>query len=357
MEAHEVTIEEDPALWRGIFPARRELLARICACFRYSRGHLELGTLTFTNPNLNLVRTLDGRWNVESWLPAPPSSIAAGSSSKARPTARLRKIEIEGGRINLRRGADVRPFALENVKGFLEQESPGRWRISLSAQPLRSTVQLQEAGTLRLVGTIAGTSARLQPAQLALTWSDASLADASRLLFGNDKGVRGGLAVASECKHRAKSRVRIAGSRARWVFTLGAALSNLHRWDLTSRADDPPISVRADGYWQPGDPDLTVRQVLVEGEHSKIVAEGGVDWRTNITPFFTVAPSDVSWSDLLAFYRAFSPGLDTGLTADGNRAPERQSPRLAGHFHGLDRAIGRRSITTWRRIVAGAFEI
>ena len=178
-------------------------------------------------------------------------------------------------------------------------------------------MQLQEAGTLRLVGAIAGTSSRLQPAQLALTWSDASLADAfSRLLFGNDAGVRGGLQLQVNASTEPNPGSD-AGSRARWVFTIGAALSNLHRWDLTSGSDDPPISFRADGYWQPGDPDLTVRQVLVEGEHSKIIAEGGVDWRTNITPFFTVAPSDVSWSDLLAFYRAFSRGSDAGLTADG----------------------------------------
>ncbi|HXN64371.1 MAG TPA: AsmA family protein [Candidatus Acidoferrales bacterium] len=314
VEAHEVTIQEDPRFGAEYF-LRAEAVGANLRPLSLLEGHLELGTLTFTNPNLNLVRTPDGRWNVESWLPAPPPSMA-GATAKVQTIARLHKIEIDGGRINLRRGVDVRPFALENVKGFVEQESPGRWRISLSAQPLRSTVQLQESGTLRLVGTIAGTSARLQPAQLALTWSDAALADASRLLFGNDKGVRGTLQLQVSANTEPNTG-SAAGARARWVFTLGAALSNLHRWDLTSRADDPSISVRADGYWQPGDPDLTVRQFLVEGEHSKIVAEGGVDWRTNITPFFTVAPSDVSWSDLLAFYRAFSPGLDTALTAEG----------------------------------------
>jgi hypothetical protein len=330
IEAQEVTISEDPRFGQDYFLRAESVDANLRLASLLAL-RLELGTLKFKNPSLNLVRTSEGKWNVESWLPAPQGqALAPTAGSKtaqgALPIAHLRKIEIDGGRINVKRGVDVRPFALADVHGSIQQESPNRWRIALSAQPLRATVHLQEAGTVRLEGDIAGTSARLQPAQLALTWSDASVADALRLLAGSDSGVRGGLQLQFTA-HTEPNLASGAGAPARWVFTLGAALSGLHRWDLSSRADDPPVSIRANGSWQAGAPELAVNQLLIEGEHSKIVAAGSVDWRTAITPSLTISPSNVSWSDLLAVYRAFWPGLDDGLTADG-------LVRVSGSLHG-----------------------
>ena len=60
---------------------------------------------------------------------------------------------------------------------------------------MRAGVELQDIGTMRLRGSVAGTTARLQPADLALTWRAASLADTLRLITQNDYGLRGELAV------------------------------------------------------------------------------------------------------------------------------------------------------------------
>ena len=78
-----------------------------------------------------------------------------------------------------------------DVTGYLNQESAGRWSFDLEAHPMRVAVVLQRSGTLRLRGTIGGASARLQPADLRLSWDSASVADAARLARGTDYGLRG----------------------------------------------------------------------------------------------------------------------------------------------------------------------
>src|SRR2546427_8785724 len=42
--------------------------------------------------------------------------------------------------------------------------------LDLQAHPMRAAVVLQRSGTLRVRGTIGGTSARLRPADLRLSW-------------------------------------------------------------------------------------------------------------------------------------------------------------------------------------------
>ena len=102
---------------------------------------------------------------------------------------------MDGGRINFKQGDNKSPFALVDVSGRVEQNGAGRWQLDLEARPMRAGVELQDIGTLRLRGSIAGTTARLQPAELNLTWRAASLADALRLVRQDDYGMRGQLAV------------------------------------------------------------------------------------------------------------------------------------------------------------------
>ena len=45
---------------------------------------------------------------------------------------------MDGGRINLKRGAEKHPFALVEVSGNIEQQGEGRWRMDLEAQPARA---------------------------------------------------------------------------------------------------------------------------------------------------------------------------------------------------------------------------
>jgi uncharacterized protein involved in outer membrane biogenesis len=319
--ANRVTISDDPRFGHEYFLRAQSIVASPRWSSLFS-GRLEVGTLELSQPSLNLVRNDDGRWNVESWLPSPASLKPASNSTAARSprAAQLSRIEIDSGRINFSRGADRRPFALEELTGSIEQESAGRWRVALAARPSRATVHLQESGTLSLAGIIAGTSARLHPADLSLTWSDASLADALRLAIGNDPGVRGEFALQLNAHTEPEMAPQISSATsapARWNISLGAQVSGLHRWDMAARSDNPSANIVAEAEWDTGSPQITLRNLSLAAPHSKIEATGAVGWSAGINPDVHVTSSGISIEDIFAWYRSFQPGVADGLTAEG----------------------------------------
>jgi uncharacterized protein involved in outer membrane biogenesis len=321
--AERVTIGEDPRFGHEYFLRAESIVAspRWRSLFA---ARLELGTLELSHPSLNLVRNPDGRWNVESWLPpsAVRTSQVSSTSHSTRVAAQLSRIEIDTGRINFSRGIDRRPFALEDLTGSIEQESPGRWRIALVAHPLRATVHLQNSGTLSVAGIIAGTSARLHPADVTITWSNASLADALRLALGNDPGVRGdfGLQVKAHTEVASASDASLAGSAtvpARWNISASARVTGLHRWDMPARPDNPAVNVAAEAEWNAGASQITLRKLSVEAPHSRIDGNATVTWSSEIIPDVRLNSSGIAFEDLFAWYRAFQPGVAEGLSVAG----------------------------------------
>ncbi|MGH9765690.1 MAG: AsmA family protein, partial [Blastocatellia bacterium] len=153
LEAESVTVAEDPRFGHEYFLRAQSLGVRL----RWPsllRGHLELGTLSLSQPNLNLVRNASGDWNLAEWLPRPPDSLASptpyGPVRAPGHVLRFRRIDIEDGRINFKHGNEKLPFAFTNVGGYVDAESPGRWQLNLEAVPSRAAVAVQHAGTLHL---------------------------------------------------------------------------------------------------------------------------------------------------------------------------------------------------------------
>src|SRR5689334_19720013 len=172
LSANNVTVGEDPAFGHEYF-LRAEQLSAGLRLRGLLRGHFEFGTMLLAKPNLILVRNQEGRWNLERWLPPAKSDVpqpprSYGPSSPIAPVNRLEKIEFDEGRINFKTGDDKLPFAFTSVSGSVEQISSGRWQLRLEAQPWRSGVSLQSTGTIKVQGDVAGTSARLQPAEISL---------------------------------------------------------------------------------------------------------------------------------------------------------------------------------------------
>src|SRR6516164_1400516 len=146
LDAEGVTIGEDPAFGHEYF-LRAE---RMKASFRWLGllgGHFEFGTMSLTRPSLILVRTAEGRWNLERWLPpAKPNgafaAAVAGPQLPSESTHHLQKIEFDDGRINFKQGDEKKPFAFTKVSGNVEQVSPGRWELRLEAQPWRNLLDV-----------------------------------------------------------------------------------------------------------------------------------------------------------------------------------------------------------------------
>jgi hypothetical protein len=316
LDANSVTIGEDPAFGHEYF-LRAEQLSAGVSWTGLSRGHFEFGTLSLTKPSLILVHNAEGRWNLERWLPPTPSNLYPSARSYGPPSPvavvnRLEKIEFDEGRINFKAGDDKLPFAFTNVSGSVEQISPGRWQLQLAAQPWRSGVSLQSAGTIRVLGDVAGTSTRLQPAEITLHWSDASLADVFRLFRGQDYGVRGVFALDAT----AKSGAAKEDGPGDWKFSLEGRTLQIHRWNLTERADNPRLNATVRGRWNVGVGSLVAEEIAVEGPRSNLrgmfrLAGGSVP-----SMELRLDSMGIQASDLLAWYRAFHPDVVEGLTAE-----------------------------------------
>ncbi|HEY6943892.1 MAG TPA: AsmA family protein [Candidatus Acidoferrum sp.] len=314
--AYEVTVSEDPAFGYEYFLRAEHLSAGL----RWSgllRGHFEFGTLSFSKPSLILVRNFHGRWNLERWL--PPAKAASsqttpiyGPPSPAPPVNHLQRIKFDEGRINFKDQDEKLPFAFTGVSGSVDQVSPGRWELQLEAQPWRSGVLLQSTGTIRARGDLAGTSARLQPAQIALHWSEASLADVFRLLHGQDYGLRGVFTLDAT----AKSTAAVDDGPGDWTYALQARARQIHRWDLTERADNPALNLNASGRWNVGTGTLLAEQFSVEGLRSNLRGKFRYASESAAPMELRLDSMGIQASDLLAWYRAFHPDVAEGVTTN-----------------------------------------
>jgi hypothetical protein len=316
-----VTVGEDPAFGNEYF-LRAENLTAGLRWMGLARGHFEFGTLSLSRPSLILVRNAQGRWNLERWLPPPKVSGATsarvyGPPAAVAPANRLQKIEFDDGRISFKTVDEKRSFAFISVSGSVEQTSPGRWQLQLEAQPWRSGVTLQSTGTLQVRGHLAGTSARLQPAQITLHWGQVSLADLFRLLRGQDYGVRGIFELDGTAKSGvAAEQPGAATQPGEWTFSLEAHAEQIHRWDLTERPDNPRWNARLKGRWNVAGSSVVADEMILESPKSNL--RGTASFSSNASPVMEVRvdSTGIQAADLLAWYRAFHPDVDEGVTAD-----------------------------------------
>src|ERR1700756_1815718 len=321
LDAELVSIAEDPAFGNEYF-LRAE---RLTAGWRWSgllRGRFEFGTLALTRPSLVLVRNEQGEWNLERWLPPAKSTLGAGSrfyGPRLQETAsnRLQKINIDDGRINFKIGDEKLPFAFLGVSGSVEQVSSGRWQLQLEAQPWRSGVTLQSTGTLLVRGDVAGTSARLQPAEVYVHWGKVSLADLFRLLRGQDYGVRGVFALDGTAKSGAAGGAANADVQpGDWSFSVQARAAQIHRWDLTERADNPAANVNLEGRWNTGMRNISAERLVVETARSNLRGSARFVMDTPAAWEVRLDSAGVQAADLLAWYRAFDPNVNEALAAE-----------------------------------------
>jgi hypothetical protein len=322
LEAYAISVGEDPAFGHEYF-LRAD---RLSAGLRWTgllRGRFELGTLRLERPSLILVRNAEGRWNLERWLPTTTTStdsrVASTSphGSQATPAHLLQKLQISDGRANFKIGDDKTSFAFNQVEGSVEQTAPGRWRLDLKAEPWRSGVPLQLAGTVRISGDVAGTSARLQPARLKMTWQKCSLADVFRLIGGQDYGVRGLFSAEATAE---SGGPEVAGTKnaapGDWLFTVQARASEIHRWDLTERSDNPRAGVRMTGRWNPGAGLVNADDVVVESPRSNLRGTAAFRSIANSGVEIHVDSAGIVAADLLDWYRAFRPDVNDEIRAN-----------------------------------------
>jgi hypothetical protein len=321
LDADQVTIGEDPSFGNEYFLRAEHLSAGL----RWSglfRGHFEFGTLSLSRPSLILVRNREGRWNLERWL--PPAKLSAmstvsvyGPQTAVTPANRLSRIDIDDGRINFKIVDEKLSFAFTGVSGAVEQVSPGRWQLQLEAQPWRSGASLQSAGTVFVRGDVAGTSARLQPAEIHVHWDKASLADLLRLFRGRDYGVRGLFALDATAKSGGVDSKDPANSQlGYWSYTLKARATQIHRWDLTERSDNPSMNVNLLGRLSVTSGKAVADRIIVETSKSNLRGTALAAISADPSWAIHLDSAGVQASDILAWYRAFQPDVDDAISVD-----------------------------------------
>jgi AsmA family len=316
LDAERITVGEDPAFGNEYF-LRADRLTAGLRWTGFLRGRFEFGTLSLSRPSLILVRNAEGRWNLERWLPPAKTNARSYGPTVITAANRLYRIHIDDGRINFKIGDEKLPFAFTGVSGIVEQISAGRWQLQLAAEPWRSGASLQSAGTVRVMGDVAGTSARLQPAEIRVHWERGSLADLLRLFRGRDYGVRGAFALDATAKSGISDHATAAaGSPGDWSYSIQARAAQIHRWDLNERSDNPRLNVSVLGWLNVASGDVRATRIVVETAKSNLRGTARASIRRE--PFWEVAvdSAGVQAADVLAWFRAFQPGIDDGLAVD-----------------------------------------
>jgi hypothetical protein len=232
------------------------------------------------------------------------------------PANHLTRINIDDGRVNFKIVDEKLPFALTNVSGVVEQLTPGRWQLQLAAAPWRSGEALQTAGTVSVRGDVAGTSARLRPAEFHLHWSDGSLADLLRLFRGRDYGIRGEFALDATAKSGTGPVASESAPYGDWSFEMQARATEIHRWDLTERSDNPRMNVSLEGLLNVATGKAIAQRILVETAKSNLRGTATAMISANPSWEIHLDSAGVQGADLLNWYRAFQPDVDDTLTVN-----------------------------------------
>jgi len=185
--------------------------------------------------------------------------------------------------------------------------------LRLKAEPWRSGTLLQAAGTLLVRGDLAGTSARLQPAEIRVHWGEVSLADLLRLVRGQDYGLRGDVTVDAV----ARSGAAGGSPSGEWSFHIEARSQRIHRWDLTERRDNPAVNVLLDGRWNVAGSEVRVAPLVVEGPHSNVRGEAVLSLSARPGMQLRLDSAGIQMADVLAWVRGFHANVAEETAAEG----------------------------------------
>jgi hypothetical protein len=190
---HNLSVGEDPAYGAEPVMTAETVTAGLRASTLW-HARVEIATLRFDAPSVNLVRNPNGKWNFESLLRNSPALHLHGASTAQKSGGRLPfpYIEATEARINFKFGAEKLPFSLERANLAVWKESTREWRVRIRANPVRTDLTSEDAGQIRGEGTLTtGGPLMNAPVRASLEWRRVQLGEISRLLYGADNGWRG----------------------------------------------------------------------------------------------------------------------------------------------------------------------
>jgi len=209
---------------------------------RLSFAHIRL-----QHPNINLVRRLEGGWNVERLLllltaapPIPtgarhPAALQGSFASSSTPmTGALPDLEVEDGRVNFKVGDNKKPLAITGLRAQLSFD-PVRssLRFRLEGFPARMDLSLPTPGAVEVAGEWTPGQDLHGPLDIVVRARDALVYDWAPLVTGYNTGLYGVM----------NTELRVTGSIRSLNFDGRSRLSELHRWEQIPPSDSMPWTI------------------------------------------------------------------------------------------------------------------
>ena len=272
------------------------------------RGRLEIGTLSLDNPSLNLVRRSDGHWNLEELIQRT-SQVSSAPTGARRPEARPRfpYIEATGGRINFKLGQVKKAFSFTDADFALWRQSESEWGVRLRARPMRTDLALSDTGLLRVDGRFqSAPQLRDTPVTLKVDFSKGQLGQISKLIYGRDRGWRGGTAITAS----------LTGTPAALSVVLDASIDDFRRYDIALGESLRVLIHCTGGYSTIGDSlhDLVCDSPMKPGLLR--ISGNAANWGLNSYQF-AVTAQQIPMNRVISFARHMKKDLPSDLSASG----------------------------------------
>ena len=271
------------------------------------RGRLEIGTLKLDNPSLNLVRRGDGHWNLEELVQRTEEVPSAPTTTRPEGRPRFPYVKASAGRINFKLGLVKKAFAVTDADFGLWLESDNEWGLRLQGRPTRTDVTLSDAGVVGIEGQFQrAANLRETPVNLRITLQQAQLGGVSKLVFGRDRGWRGGLS----------SSATVSGTPQALAITLDGEVNDFRRYDI---ALGEALRLRAHCTGTYSSVEDTLRDMQCESP----VANGLVGVSGNVRGWsaedydLSISGSQIPMERIMAFARHAKKHLPADLTATG----------------------------------------
>ncbi len=273
------------------------------------RGRLEISKLSLKYPSFNLVHGTNQHWNIETLLERAQRTPTA-PTDQTRPEARIRfpYIEAAGGRINLKIGQEKKVFALSDADLSLWLQSENEWRLRLEARPIRADANLGDTGTIKIDGTLLRREDIYEtPISLRFVWQDGQLGQITRLIYGRDRGWRGGVTVSGN----------LQGKPQDLRFAFQAALADFRRYDIATEGS-VALYAQCSGHFLLQNhefPELSCTSPIGDGVINVSGNVNGIPGRQSVK--FEVVSREVPLQSLVLLGRHSKKDLPNDLNASG----------------------------------------
>ena len=286
------------------------LASEVNASLRLSslwRGQFEIARLHLKYPSLNLARSPNGEWNLESllWQAARVETAPTTSPPERRP--RFPYIDAEAGRINFKFGLEKSFFAFTEADFALWSPSENEWRMRLQGRPFRTDVNISDTGWVRAEGSFRRAQLlRDIPMQMRINWSGGQLGQITKIIYGRDRGWRGG----------AQFNALLEGTPADLRISASGSVHDFRRYDI-SRGEALGLDAKCSANFHSADRTFRDLNCQMPFQQGFLTVEGEVTG-PQLRPYdLRIGLKDIPANAVTALLRHAKRALPDDLTAGG----------------------------------------